>query len=33
MNKLELNIIDLLEYLQEMLDSSAKMPITGKVMV
>lgn len=33
MNKLELNIIDLLEYLQDMLDSSAKMPITGKVMV
>lgn len=33
MNKLELNIIDLLEYLQEMLDGSAKMPITGKVMV
>lgn len=33
MNKLELNVIELLEYLQDMVDNSAKMPITGKVMI
>lgn len=33
MNRVELNVIELLEYLQDMVENSAKMPITGKVMI
>ena len=33
MNKVELNVIELLEYLQDMVESSPKMPITGKTII
>lgn len=33
MNKVELNVIELLEYLQDMVENSAKMPITGKTII
>lgn len=33
MNRVELNVVELLEYLQDMVENSAKMPITGKVMI
>lgn len=33
MNKVELNIIDLLEYLEEVVDSSPKVPIAGKAII
>ena len=33
MEKAELHVIELLEYLQEMVDSSPKMPITGKTII
>ncbi|GIM27844.1 hypothetical protein CPJCM30710_05100 [Clostridium polyendosporum] len=33
MSKIEVNIIELLEYLQDIVESSAKVPITGKVVM
>ena len=33
MEKVELNVIELLEYLQDMVESSPKMPITGKTII
>lgn len=33
MNKVELSVIELLEYLQDMVESSPKMPITGKTII
>ena len=33
MNKVELNVIELLEFLREMVEGSPKVPITGKAMV
>ena len=33
MEKIELNVIELLEYLQDMVESSPKVPITGKTMI
>ena len=33
MEKIELSVIELLEYLQDMVESSPKMPMTGKVML
>lgn len=33
MDNVELNVIELLEYLQDMVDSSPKMPITGKTII
>ena len=33
MEKIELNVIELLEYLQDMVESSPKMPITGKTII
>ena len=33
MENIELNIIELLEYLQDMIESSPKMPITGKTII
>ena len=33
MNKIELNVIELLEYLQEILENAPKVPITGKAMI
>lgn len=33
MENIELNVIELLEYLQDMIESSPKMPITGKTII
>ncbi|GKU24792.1 ATPase [Clostridium folliculivorans] len=33
MSKMEVNVIELLEYLQDIVESAAKVPITGKVVV
>lgn len=33
MESIELNVIELLEYLQDMIESSPKMPITGKTII
>lgn len=33
MNKVELNVMELLEYLEEILENAPKVPITGKVMI
>lgn len=33
MGKIDVNVIELLEYLQDVVDSAAKVPMTGKVMV
>ena len=33
MNKVELNVIEMLEYLEEVLENAPKIPITGKAMI
>ena len=33
MNKVELNVMELLEYLEEILENAPKVPITGKAMI
>ncbi|QAA33248.1 ATPase [Clostridium manihotivorum] len=33
MSKMEVNVIELLEYLQDIVESAAKVPITGKVVI
>ena len=33
MNKVELNVMELLEYLEEILENATKVPITGKAMI
>ena len=33
MEKVELSVIELLEYLQDMVENSPKMPITGKTII
>lgn len=33
MNKIDLNVVELLDYLEDMVDNSPKMPITGKAMI
>lgn len=33
MEKMEVNIIELLEYLQDLVENSPKVPMSGKVMI